>query len=115
MIRLFAHRRMSGARGRQWSVDHDSRRSRALSVRDGTEGAALGWHDRGALATCAHCGGDRLIPLSFNLAQPDDGGRPDAAGQSERPDLPDRPVMKCLACGDQLYADEVVHSQTDSN
>jgi len=65
--------------------------------------------------TCAHCGGDRLISLSFTLAPPDDGGQPDVAGQPQRLGLPDRPIMKCLACGEKLYADDVVRSQTGSN
>jgi hypothetical protein len=115
MIRFFADPRASRARACRCQLMMALGRSHAFSVRDGTEGRALGWHDRGALATCARCGGDRLIPLSFTVAQPDDGGQPDVADQSERPDIPDRPIMKCLACGNQLYADDVVGSPTDSN
>jgi hypothetical protein len=81
-----------------------------FSVRNGTEEFALEWDDSEALATCARCGGDRLIPLSFSDADPDDGGQPDVAGEPERPQLPDRPIMKCLACGEQLYAGEVIGS-----
>ena len=89
--------------------------SRGCSVRDSTEDAGHAWQDGGALPTCAHCGGDRLISLSFTDAPPDDGGQPGVAGQPQRLDLRDRPIMKCLTCGEQLYADDVVRSQTGSN
>ena len=63
---------------------------------------------------CVHCGSDRLIGLSFSEPEPDDGGHPDVVGQPERTDLPDRPTMKCLACGERLYAGDL-RSPTDSN
>ena len=63
---------------------------------------------------CVHCGADRLIRLSFIDREPDDGGHPDVAGRPERADLPDRPIMKCLACGERLYAADI-RSPTDLN
>jgi hypothetical protein len=63
---------------------------------------------------CVHCGADRLIRLSFSDPEPDDGGHPDVAGQLERADIPDRPTMKCMACGERLYAADM-RSRTDSN
>jgi hypothetical protein len=80
------------------------------SVRDGTEERAVVWDDGDTLATCARCGGDRLIPLSFSDPEPDDGGQPDVDGQRERTDPPDRPIMKCLTCGARLHAGDVVRS-----
>jgi hypothetical protein len=63
---------------------------------------------------CVHCGADRLIRLSYSDPEPDDGGHPDVVGQPERGDVPDRPTMKCLACGGRLYAADFP-SRTDAN
>jgi hypothetical protein len=50
------------------------------------------------LVLCPRCGTDRLIPLTFS------GLRPDADSQA---DLPERPLMKCVGCGERLYARDV--------
>jgi len=63
---------------------------------------------------CVHCGADRLIRLSFSDPEPDDGGHPDVVERPERAGLPDRPTMKCLACGERLYAGDI-RSRTDSD
>jgi hypothetical protein len=115
MIRFFADPCTSRARDCRCQVIMALGRSRARSLYATVRKGARLDGTIGAVATCAHCGGDRLIRLSFGVAQPDDGGQPDGADQPERPDIPDRPIMKCLACGDQLYADDVVGSPTDSD
>lgn len=51
-----------------------------------------------ALVRCPRCGKDRLIPLTFGVPQPD---------SDPPPDLPERPVMKCVGCGKRLYARDV--------
>lgn len=51
-----------------------------------------------ALVRCPRCGTDRLIPLTFSAPRPD--ADPPA-------DLPERPLMKCVACGERLYARDV--------
>jgi hypothetical protein len=66
------------------------------------------------LQRCVHCGSDRLMSLSFSDAEPDDGGHPDVDVRPERADVPERPTMKCLACGERLYAADI-RSWTDSN
>ena len=63
---------------------------------------------------CVHCGSARLIRLSFTDPEPNDGGHLDASGRTERADVPERPTMKCLACGQRLYAADI-SSPTDSN
>jgi hypothetical protein len=63
---------------------------------------------------CVHCGSARLIRLSFTDPEPDDGGHLDASGHTERADVPERPTMKCLACGQRLYAADI-NSRSDSN
>jgi hypothetical protein len=63
---------------------------------------------------CVHCGADRLIRLSFSDPEPDNRGHPDVAGQLERADIPDRPTMKCLGCGERLYAADL-RSRTESS
>jgi hypothetical protein len=51
-----------------------------------------------ALVRCPHCGADRLITLTFSVPRTD----------ADPPlDLPDRPVMKCVGCGERLYARDV--------
>jgi hypothetical protein len=55
---------------------------------------------------CSHCGSDRLIPLSFESADPDDDEQADDGG----PDIPERkarPVKKCVACGAHLFAGDL--------
>jgi hypothetical protein len=49
---------------------------------------------------CPICGADRLIPLSF----PDDGEEvvPGTAGTPT-----EHPVLKCVACGNRLYPNDV--------
>jgi hypothetical protein len=65
---------------------------------------------------CVHCGSDRLIRLSFSDPEPDDRGHPDVVGQLERAELPDqRPTMKCLGCGERLYAADFRTPPTESN
>ena len=64
---------------------------------------------------CVHCGSDRLIRLSFSEPEPDDHGHPDLAGQVDRAELPDRPTMKCLGCGERLYAADFRTPPTESN
>lgn len=63
---------------------------------------------------CIHCGSDRLIRLSFSDPEPDDRGHPDVVGQLEREEPPNRPTMKCLGCGERLYAADL-RSPTGSN
>lgn len=43
---------------------------------------------------CARCGSERLIPLTFG--EPDDDDRVF--------ELPSRPLMKCVKCGELLHA-----------
>jgi DNA-directed RNA polymerase subunit RPC12/RpoP len=47
---------------------------------------------------CPRCGTDRLIPLTFSVAP---------VGADPSPDLSERPLMKCVACGQRLYARDV--------
>jgi hypothetical protein len=61
------------------------------------------------LQLCPRCGADRLIPLTFEGPPPDDGGLRDADGQPGVSDPPARPVLKCVACGWQLYARDLAH------
>jgi hypothetical protein len=62
---------------------------------------------------CVHCGSDRLIRLSFSDGEPDDGEHPSVGKRPERADVPERPTMKCLACGERLYAADI-RSSTNS-
>jgi hypothetical protein len=66
------------------------------------------------LQPCVHCGSNRLIRLSFSDPEPDDGGHSSAFERPERGDVPERPTMKCLACGERLYAADI-RSRTHSN
>jgi hypothetical protein len=56
-----------------------------------------------------HCGADKLIPLTFEGPIPDDGGLPADDGQPEVSEPPARPVLKCMACGQQLYTRDSAH------
>lgn len=56
---------------------------------------------------CVHCGADRLIQLSYSDTAADDGGQPDFVERPEHADLSDRPTMKCVACGERLYAGDI--------
>jgi hypothetical protein len=58
---------------------------------------------------CARCGSDRLLSLSFDAAIPDDG-HPNDDDQPEVSDPPERPVKKCVACGQHLYARDFAHA-----
>jgi hypothetical protein len=66
-------------------------------------------HDGKALSQlCARCGSDRLLSLSFDAANPDDGyPNTDDQPMSEPPE---RPVKKCVTCGQQLYARDLAHA-----
>ena len=66
------------------------------------------------LQLCPRCGADRLIPLTFEGPPPDDGGLRDADGQPEVSDPPERAVLKCVACGWQLYASDLADPRSAS-
>jgi RNase P subunit RPR2 len=44
------------------------------------------------MVTCAKCGSDRLIPLTFVTVRGED-----------RSDTPRRPVAKCAKCGERTF------------
>ena len=58
---------------------------------------------------CIGCGSDRLVPMTFNGPNPDEGGLRDDDGQSQVSEPPERPVLKCVACGQQLYSRDLAH------
>ena len=45
------------------------------------------------MLACPNCGSDRLIPLTFTIAT-----------VNERDEPSRRPVAKCAACGNRIYA-----------
>jgi len=55
------------------------------------------------MPACPNCGSERLVLLTFTSAQGD-----------EAPDLPERPVAKCAACGHKLTAREVTAKEDAS-
>jgi hypothetical protein len=58
---------------------------------------------------CARCGSDRLLSLSFDASKPNDG-QPNDDDQPELSKPPERPVKKCLVCGEYLYARDLAHT-----
>jgi hypothetical protein len=49
------------------------------------------------MSDCPACGGDRLVPLSFQVARA-------GAGDEERPEVVAmRPIAKCGGCGARVY------------
>jgi hypothetical protein len=52
------------------------------------------------LILCPTCGADRLIPLNFPIYHRDPG--PEV--------VLDRPVAKCCACGERIYAHFIARS-----
>jgi hypothetical protein len=54
--------------------------------------------------------GRRTRPADLRRPIPDDGGVSDDDGQPEVSEPPERPVLKCVVCGQQLYArDPLIH------
>jgi hypothetical protein len=48
-----------------------------------------------------------VIRLSYSATAADEDGHPDFTGGPERADLPDRPTMKCVACGERFSAGDI--------
>jgi hypothetical protein len=67
-------------------------------------------HDEKALSQlCTRCGSDRLLSLSFGAVNHDDR-HPNDDDQPEVSEPPERPVKKCVACGQQLYARDLAQA-----
>jgi DNA-directed RNA polymerase subunit RPC12/RpoP len=55
------------------------------------------------MLTCPKCGSERLIPLTF---VPPLG--------KEKVDVPNRPIAKCVACGERTFVSVRIHRSLSS-